>query len=141
MYDKYSDKHFSYPTVITVEKYDSIILALEYREMNKQVHKSKYQTPPKIDELVDGTKQMIADQNPVTHFFLQYLILGMLMSRRYWKQKQVYRHLPKFRNGCYGLNTMRIEVQKVIATLYKKLPQTHAFFDDILKISEGTTNG
>ena len=44
------------------------------------------------------------------------------------------------RNGCYGLNTTPIELQKLIATLYKKLTQTHTFFDDILKISEGTKN-
>ena len=40
-----SDKYFVYPIVITVKKDGSIKLALESRELNKQVHKNKYQMP------------------------------------------------------------------------------------------------
>ena len=48
-----SDKYFVSPIVITVKKDGSIKLALESRELNKQVHKNKYQMPNN-DELVDG---------------------------------------------------------------------------------------
>ena len=47
-----SDKYFVSPIVITMTKDGSIKLALESRELNKQVHKNKYQML-NIDELVD----------------------------------------------------------------------------------------
>ena len=56
-----SDKYFVSPIVITVKKDGSIKLALESRELNKQVHKNKYQMP-NIDELVDGICQIIAEK-------------------------------------------------------------------------------
>ena len=58
-----SDKYFVSPIVITVKKDGSIKLALESRELNKQVHKKKYQTP-NINEIVDGTSQIIAERKP-----------------------------------------------------------------------------
>ena len=44
-----------------MKKDGSIKLALESRELNKQVHKNKYQMP-NIDELVDGISQIIAER-------------------------------------------------------------------------------
>ena len=38
-----SDNYFVTPIVITVKKDGSITLALKLRELNKQVHKNKYQ--------------------------------------------------------------------------------------------------
>ena len=37
-----SDRYFVSPIVITVKKDGSVKLALESRELNKQVHKKKY---------------------------------------------------------------------------------------------------
>ena len=43
---------FVSPIVITVKKDGSVKLALESRELNKQVHKNEYQMP-NIEEFVD----------------------------------------------------------------------------------------
>ena len=63
-----SDKFFVSPIVITVKKDGSIKLALESRELNKQVHKNKYQMP-NIDELVDGISQIIAERKAGNVYF------------------------------------------------------------------------
>ena len=47
-----SDNFFVSPIVITVTKDGSVKLALESRELNKQVHKNKYQMS-NIEELMD----------------------------------------------------------------------------------------
>ena len=56
-----SDRHFVSPKITTVKVDGSTKLALESRELNKQVHKNKYQLP-NIDELVDGISQIITEQ-------------------------------------------------------------------------------
>ena len=53
-----SDKHSVSPIVITVKKDGSLKLAFESRELNKQVHKNKYQIP-NIEELLDGISRII----------------------------------------------------------------------------------
>ena len=63
-----SDKYFVSPIVITVKKDASIKLALESRELNKQVYKNKYQMP-NIDELVDGISQIIAERKAGNVYF------------------------------------------------------------------------
>ena len=47
-----SDKYFVSPIVITVKKDGPLKLALESRELNKQVHKNKNQMP-NFEELMD----------------------------------------------------------------------------------------
>ena len=56
-----SDKYFVSPIVITVKKDGSVKLALESRELNKQVHKNKYQMP-NIEELMDTVGQTISEK-------------------------------------------------------------------------------
>ena len=56
-----SDRYFVSPIVITVKKDGSVKLALESRELNKQVHKNKYQMP-NIEELVDTIGQLISEK-------------------------------------------------------------------------------
>ena len=56
-----SDKYFVSPIVIRVKKDGSIKLALESRELNKQVHMNKYQIT-NIDKLVDGISKIIAER-------------------------------------------------------------------------------
>ena len=63
-----SENYFVSPIVITVKKDGSIKLALESRELNKQVHKNKYQMP-NIDELVDGISQIIAERKAGDVYF------------------------------------------------------------------------
>ena len=50
------------PIVITVKKDGSVKLALESRELNKHVHKNKYQMP-NIEELMGTVGQMISKRN------------------------------------------------------------------------------
>ena len=58
-----SDKYFVSPIVITVKKDGSVKLALESRELNKQVHKNKHQMP-NIEELMDTVGQTISEKKP-----------------------------------------------------------------------------
>ena len=52
---------FCVPIVITVKKDGSVKLALESRELNKQMHKNKYQMP-NIEELMDTVGQTISEK-------------------------------------------------------------------------------
>ena len=63
-----SDKYFVSPIVITVKKDGSVKLALESRELNKQVHKNKYQMP-NIEELMDMVGQTIIEWKPGNVYF------------------------------------------------------------------------
>ena len=54
-----SDKFFVSPIVITVKKDGSVKLAFEARQLNKQVHKNKYQMP-NIKDLIDAVGQTIS---------------------------------------------------------------------------------
>ena len=65
-----SDKYFVSPIVITVKKDGSVKLALESRELNKQVHKNKYQMPNN-EELMDIIGQSISERKQGGCFFLQ----------------------------------------------------------------------
>ena len=58
--DECSGKHFTSPIVFTVKKDGSIKLALESRELNKQVHKNKYQMPNN-EEIMDTDGQTISE--------------------------------------------------------------------------------
>ena len=61
-------KYFVSPIVITVKKDGSVKLALESRELNKQVHKNKYQML-NIEELMDTVGQTISKKKPGDIFF------------------------------------------------------------------------
>ena len=63
-----SDKYFVSPIVITVKKDGSVKLALESRELNKQVHKNKYQMP-NIEELMNTVGQTISERKPGDVYF------------------------------------------------------------------------
>ena len=56
------------PIVITVKKDGSVQLALESRELNKQVHKNKYQMP-NIEELMDTVGQTISEKKQRDIFY------------------------------------------------------------------------
>ena len=135
-----SDKYFVSPIVITVKKDGSIKLALESRELNKQVHKNKYRMP-NFDELVDGISQIISERKAGIVYFTtldftyaygqvsleqktsehcNFLLVG-------GKSTGIYR----FKNGFYVLTSMPAEFQKVIDNLLKEFPQANAFIDEI----------
>ena len=54
--------------MITVKKDESVKLALEARELNKLVHKYKYQLP-NVEELMDTVGQTISEKKSVEIFF------------------------------------------------------------------------
>ena len=59
--EEYSDKFFVSPIVITVKKDDSVKLALEARELNKQVQKNKY-LKPNIEKLMNAVGQTTSEK-------------------------------------------------------------------------------
>ena len=67
-FEECSDKYFVSPIVITVKKDGSVKLALESRELNKQVHKNKNQMP-NIEELMDTVGQTISERKTGNIFF------------------------------------------------------------------------
>ena len=62
-----SNKYFVSPIVIKVKKDGSVKLALESRELNKQVHKNKYQMP-NIEELMDVVGQKISERKCILFY-------------------------------------------------------------------------
>ena len=142
-----SDKYFVSPIVITVKKDGSITLALESRELNKQVHKNKYQMP-NIDELVDGISQIIAERKAGNVYFttLDFTYAYGQVSLEQKTSEQYKFSLVggnstgtyRFKNGFYGLTSMPAEFQKVIDNLLKKFPQANVFINDILIASKGS---
>ena len=142
-----SDKYFVSPIVITVKKDGSVKLALESRELNKQVHKNKYQMP-NIEELMDTVGQTISERKSGDINFstmdLTYAYGQLPLSSETsvqcnfslvgGKSTGTYR----FRAGFYGLTTMPAEFQRVMDTILAEFPQAHAFIDDILVVTKGT---
>ena len=62
------DRYFVPPIVITVKMSGSVKLALKLRELNKQVHKNKYQML-NIEELLDTIGQLIPEKKTKRHVF------------------------------------------------------------------------
>ena len=142
-----SDKYFLSPIVITVKKDGSVKLALESRELNKQVHKNKYQMP-NIEELMDIVGQTISERKQGDVFFttmdLTYAYGQLPLNENTSKHCNfslvggrstgTYR----FKTGFYGLTTLPAEFQRVMDAILAEFPCAHAFIDDILVISKGT---
>ena len=142
-----SDKYFVSPIVITVKKDGSVKLALESRELNKQVHKNKYQMP-NIEELMDTVGQTISEKkqgdvyfttmdltyaygqlplNAETSIQCNFSLIGGRSTGTY-----------RFKTGFYGLTTMPAEFQRAMDCILAEYPQAHAFIDDILVVTKGT---
>ena len=97
-----SDKYFVSPIVITVKKDGSVKLALESRELNKQVHKNKYQMP-NIEELMDTVGQTISERKPGEVYSLPWILrtrtVNYHLARklasnaifRWWEENQLAR--------------------------------------------------
>ena len=132
---------------ITVKKDGSVNFVLESRELNKQVHKNKYQMP-NIEVLMDIVGQTISERKQEDGFFstmdLTYaygqLTLGESTSKHCnfsWvggRSTGAYR----FKAGFYGLTTKPAEFQRVMDAILSEFPCAHAFTDDILVLSKGT---
>ena len=142
-----SDRYFVSSIVITVKMDGSVKLALEARELNKQVHKNKYQRP-NIEELIDTVGQMISKMKsgdicfsimdltyaygqlplrPETSVQCNFSLVGGRSTDTY-----------RFKNEFYGLTSMPVEFQRAMDSILSELPQAHAFFDDILIKTNGS---
>ena len=135
------------PDCYNSEKDGSVKLALESRELNKQVHKNKYQMP-KIEELMDTAGQTISERKQgdvyfstmdLTHAYGQLPLspktnVQCNFSIVRGKSTGTYH----FRTGFYGLTTMQAEFQRVMHTILSEFPQVLAFIDDVLVVTKGT---
>ena len=120
---------------------------MESRELNKQVHKNKYQTP-NIDELVDRISQIIAERKAGNVCFTTLdftYAYGQVSLEQKTSEKCNFSLVggkstgtSRFKNGFYGLTSMPAEFQKVFDNSLEEFPQANAFIDDILTASKGT---
>ena len=144
--DEIKEDVFIQPTVITVKKDRSVKIALDARELNKNVIKDKYPMP-NLDNLMD----MIAEQagggegttyfttldmkyaygqvelSPETSRHCNFQILGGAATGVY-----------RFVTGFYGLTIMPTEFQRIIDLTLAGITNTFAFIDDILVVTRGS---
>ena len=138
---------FLSPIVITVKKDGSVKLALELREVKKQVHKNKYQIP-NIEELIDTVGQTISEKKSGDIYFttmdLTYAY-GQLPLKAETSVQCKFSLIGgrstgtyRFKTGFYGLTTMPAEFQRAMDCILVEYPQAHAFIDDILVVTKRT---
>ena len=132
---------FLQPTVITVKKDRSVKIALDARELNKNVVKEKYPMP-NLDNLMDMIAEHV-EQGPGETFFttldMTYgqVELSEETSRHCnfqiigGKATGIYRLVT----GFYGLTT---EFQRIMDLTLAGITNTFAFIDDILIVTHGT---
>ena len=135
-----SDKYFVSPIVITAKKDGSVKLALESRELNKQLHKNKYQMP-NIEKLMDTVGQTISEKRSGDLIFttinLTYAY-GQLPESAETSVQCNFSLIGgrstgtyRFKTGFYGLTTMPAEFERATDCILAEYPQAHAFIDDI----------
>ena len=148
--DKCSNHHFISLIVITVKKDQSIKLAMDSKQINKSIHKNKYQMP-NIEVLRDNIAHSAQEgtNKPGTTYFstldLRYAYSQLPLdetTRTQCNFSIIWGRATgtyQFQTGFYGLTDMPAEFQKAIdLTLNNEKKDTFAFLDDILIISHGT---
>ena len=147
--EKCSDQQFISPIVITVKKDQSVKLAMESKQINKLIHKNKYQMP-NIDVILDNVAQSVQqghNKPGITLFStidLRYAYSQLRLddaTREQCNFSIIGGHATgtyQFQTGFYGLTDMPAEFQKAIDLTLNNERDTFAFLDDILIISHGT---
>ena len=147
--DSCSDKQFISPIVITVKKDHTIKLAMDSKQINKMIHKNKYQMSH-IDVLLDNVTQSAQEGNgkPGTTYFstiyLRYAYSQLKLDDTTKTQCNFSiiggqaTGSYQFQTGFYGLTDMPAEFQKAIDLTLNNKKDTFAFLDDIFIISHGT---
>ena len=147
--EKCSDQQFISPIIITVKKDQSIKLAMDSKQINKMIHKNKYQMP-NIDILLDNVAQSAQQghDKPGTTLFstidLRYAYSQLKLdeaTRQQCKFSIIGGQATgtyQFQTGFYGLTDMPAEFQNAIDLTLNNERDTFAFLDDILIISHGT---
>ena len=137
---------FISPIVITVKKDQSIKIALDSKNLNKAVHKNKYQMP-NIDSLIQTISQTLSTASQETAYFttldLQYAYSQLQLhsdTARHCNFNLVSGDMTGtygFKTGFYDLTDMPTEFQKAIDCTLAGLDNTFCFLDDILIVSRG----
>ena len=135
---------FLQPTVITVKKDRSVKIALDARELNKNV-KDKY-PKPNLDNLMDMNSEHVEQGAGETFTTLD-------MTYAYGQvelSEETSRHcnfqiiggkatgIYRFVTGFYGLTTIPTEFQRIMDLTLAGITNTFAFIDDILIVTHGT---
>ena len=147
--EKCNDQQFISRIVITVKKDQSIKLAMDSKQINKMMHKKKYQMP-NIDVLLDNVAQSAQQghNKPGTTLFstidLRYAYSQLKLDDATREQSNfsiIGGHATgtyQYQTNFYGLTDMPAEFQKAIDPTLNKERDIFAFLDDILIISHGT---
>ena len=121
------DRYFVSPIVIFVKMSGSVKLALKLRELNKQVHKNKYQML-NIEKLLDTIGQLIPEKKKQRDMYfttmdLTYAYRQLALS----KETSVHCNFSlvggqstgtyRLRMGCYGLTTMPADFQRIMDSI------------------------
>ena len=145
--DKCSDKQFIRPIVITVEKDQTVKLALDSKKINKYIHKNKYQMPNK-DPLLNNIAQVVksdkSNQTLFTTLDLRYAYSQIPLDKTTREQCN-FSLIGKNATGKYqfqtrfdGLTDMPTEFQKGVDLTLTNCNNTYAYLDDILIVMKGT---
>ena len=131
--------------MVTVKKDHSVKVALDARELNKNVKKHKYQMPNR-ENLID----IVAERLDVAEGIAWFTTLDLKYA---YGQLALDDNLAKhcnfqivggdatgtyrFKTGYYGLTIMPTEFQQVMDNELAEFPHTVAFIDDILIVTKG----
>ena len=130
-----------------MKKDGSVKLALELQELNKQVHKNKYQMP-NIEEFVDTIGQLISEKKQGEVYFTTMALTYAYGQLPLSEETSVHCNFSlvggrstgtyRFRAGFYGLISKPAEFQRVMNSILNKFPQANTFIDAILVTTKGT---
>ena len=120
-------------------------LALEARELNKQVHKNNYQVP-NIEELMDAVGQTKSEKRSGDKYFSTMVLTYAYRQLPLSQNTSVHCNFSlvggrstgtyRFKTGFYGLTTMPAEFKRVMESILFDYPQARAFIDDILVVTK-----
>ena len=144
--EKFSDKQFISPIVITVKKDQTVKLALDSKKIIKFIHKNKNQMP-NIDLILDNIAQTIKsdtkEQTLFSSFDLRYVFSQIPLDKK-TREPGNFSFIGgnatgtyQFQTGFYGLTDMPADFQKAIDLTLTNCKNTYAYIDDILIITKG----
>ena len=145
--EKFSDKQFISPIVITVKKDQTVKLALDSKKINKFIQKNKNQMP-NIDLILDNIAQTIKsdtkEQTLFSSFDLRYVFSQIPLDKK-TREPGNFSFIGgnatgtyQFQTGFYGLTDMPTDFQKAIDLTLTNCKNTYTYIDDILIITKGS---
>ena len=145
--EKFDEDCFISPILITQKTDTSIKLALDYKLLNDQIFKNKYQVP-NIHELIDNVALQISEKSNGRVWFSNLDLKNAYSQLKLCEQTRKQCNFSivggentgtyQFLTGFYGLGDMPNEFQRVMDSLLKNIPFTNCYIDDILVASRGS---